>query len=120
MQPDDLVCYCYHVPLRKLLHFARRERPQRASRMSQCLGAGTGCGWCIPFLEKIAADPDGCRLISESPDDYAARRRAYILEKRPKNTFAAADADPASAPEAPVPAPPPSPGAAPASPDGQV
>ena len=21
--------------------------------MSECLGAGSGCGWCIPFLKRI-------------------------------------------------------------------
>src|ERR1043166_3814994 len=49
---DDKICCCYHVSLRKLVNFARRERLQRASQMSQCLGAGTGCGWCIPILKR--------------------------------------------------------------------
>jgi len=53
MNLDDEICYCYHVPLRKLVSFARREQPARASQMSECLGAGTGCGWCIPILQRI-------------------------------------------------------------------
>ncbi len=53
MKPDDKICYCYHVSLRKLVNFARRERPRRPSQMSECLGAGTGCGWCIPILRRI-------------------------------------------------------------------
>jgi len=77
VQPDDEICYCFHVSLRKLTHFARRERPARLSQMSECLGAGTGCGWCIPFLRRIWSDPDGVRLDDVAPEAYAARRLAY-------------------------------------------
>lgn len=78
MKPDDEICYCYHVSLRKLQNYARRERPQHASQMSECLGAGTGCGWCIPFLRQIAAkaaDPDFA--LDQSPEAYAAARDEY-------------------------------------------
>lgn len=54
--------------------------------MSACLDAGTGCGWCIPFLVRIQADPDGVRL-DETPEEYEARRRSYIDESRPRNRF---------------------------------
>ena len=27
MNPDDQICYCYHVPMRKLVNHARRVRP---------------------------------------------------------------------------------------------
>lgn len=97
MSPDDLICYCYEVPLRKLTSYAQRIRPRCASQMTGCLGAGTGCGWCIPFLEKIAADPE--RFIpAEAADDYAARRQRYLTEKHPRNTFtdSAATGKPAS------------------------
>ncbi len=90
MKPDDTVCYCYNVSLRKLRSFARRERPSRASRMSECLGAGTGCGWCIPILKRIcdaAGDQPPEAVTDLSPAEYAARRRAYIAEKRPRHTF---------------------------------
>lgn len=53
MKPDDEICYCYHVSLRKLWNFARREKPRRASQLCECLSAGTGCGWCIPILKRI-------------------------------------------------------------------
>ena len=86
MRPDDRICYCYHVSLRKLVNFARRERPKRASFMSECLGAGTGCGWCIPFLKRIWSDPDRVDL-SETPEEYEARRKAYIDENKPRNEF---------------------------------
>jgi len=87
MKLDDDVCYCYHVPLRKLVNFARRERPKRPSQMTECLGAGTGCGWCIPYLVKIANDPDSIDLSDVSPAEYAERRTAYRSTGMPKNTF---------------------------------
>jgi len=88
MNLDDEICYCYHVPLRKLLNFARRVRPKHAAQMSECLGAGTGCGWCIPFLCRIAeaaAKPDSLPL-ELTPQEYAAARAAYRQRKQ-RNTF---------------------------------
>lgn len=87
MGPDDNICYCYHVSLRKLVNFARRTRPERPSRMSECLGAGTGCGWCIPFLVRIAQDPDAFSLTDLAPDDYAEARKNYISTGQPRNEF---------------------------------
>ncbi len=87
MELDDNVCYCYHVSLRKLVNYARRERPPRASQMSGCLNAGTGCGWCIPFLVKIAKDPDGFSVSGMTPDEYATARKEYISTKQPRNAF---------------------------------
>lgn len=91
MGPDDKICYCYNVPLRKLWHFARRGDLQRPSQMSECLGAGTGCGWCIPVLKRIFAsarqDAPADLDLDMTSDEYAARRRVYITTKAPKNTF---------------------------------
>jgi hypothetical protein len=75
------------VTLRKLVNYARRERPRRASQMTQCLDAGTGCGWCIPFLQKIAGAPDGYGVGDLTPEEYARRRKAYIDSEQPKNQF---------------------------------
>ena len=44
MGPDDKICYCYGVSFRKLFNFAMRSQPVKPSQMSECLGAGTGCG----------------------------------------------------------------------------
>ena len=86
MNLDDRICYCYHVPLRKLVNYARRERPARASMMRECLDAGTGCGWCIPFLKRIHADPD--HFESElTPEQYEAKRAAYRTEGETPNSF---------------------------------
>ncbi len=88
MNLDDKICYCYGVSMRKLIHFARRTRPQRPSRMTECLNAGTGCGWCIPFLIKIAQDPDAFALDALTPEEYADHRKTYI-KTQPRNTFEA-------------------------------
>jgi NAD(P)H-nitrite reductase large subunit len=87
VQLDDLICYCYRVPLRKLVHFARRERPRLASQMSACLGAGTGCGWCIPFLKRIHADPDRFPVEELTAEAYAEARQRYLDTQAPRNSF---------------------------------
>jgi NAD(P)H-nitrite reductase large subunit len=51
--PDDEICFCFHVTLRKVENYCRIEKPKVASQISQCLSAGTGCGWCRPMLRKI-------------------------------------------------------------------
>lgn len=83
MGPDDLVCYCHHVSLRKLVRFAQRERPRHPSQMSECLGAGTGCGWCIPFLEQIRerAAGGGPVALDLSPEAYARARARYRAQR---------------------------------------
>jgi NAD(P)H-nitrite reductase large subunit len=53
MDLDDPVCLCFRVSRRKLVNFVRTQRPKVASQLSQCGGAGTGCGWCVPFLKQI-------------------------------------------------------------------
>src|SRR5258706_9829660 len=91
---DDKICYCYHVSLRKLVNFARREPLQRASQMSECLGAGTGCGWCIPILKNIYEESKKVRTVEElsieelpaTPEQYAESRKTY-LHTAEKNTF---------------------------------
>ncbi len=81
MDLDAKVCYCFHVTRRKLVNFLRLNRPRVPSRLSECGGAGTGCGWCIPFLKqmhKAAADGGESDLERLAPDDYERRRAAYI------------------------------------------
>lgn len=81
MLPDDYVCLCFHVSKRKLVNFLRVEKPSRASQLSQCQGAGTGCGWCIPFLKRLfemANQGDETRL--PEAEDYARQRQAYISD----------------------------------------
>lgn len=79
-QLDQKVCLCFHVSRRKLLNFLRIERPPVASMMSQCGGAGTGCGWCVPFLKQMhqAMKEGSIELEVLTPEEYARRRAAYI------------------------------------------
>ncbi len=83
MAPDDQVCLCFHVSRRKLVNFCRREEPKVASQLSECGGAGTGCGWCIPFLKKIFAQELEQAAVPEfemAPEEYAQQRLAYHAE----------------------------------------
>src|SRR6478609_11923527 len=85
MNLDDKVCYCFHVSRRKLVNWTRRNNPKVASQLSMCGGAGTGCGWCIPFLKQIfrqeteasGADP-AADLDQLTPEEYARRRAEYV------------------------------------------
>ncbi len=84
MEPDDHVCLCFHVSLRKLRHYLERERPAVPSQLSDCLGAGTGCQWCVPFLKNLhqqferGETPD----LPVAPADYAARRSQYKADRK--------------------------------------
>ncbi len=87
MQLDDNICYCFGIPMRKLVNFARRTKPTHASRMTECLSAGTGCGWCIPFLIKVAENPDRILLDDVTSEEYAQLRETYRKSGEPRNTF---------------------------------
>jgi len=79
--PPSNICVCFHVPLNKIIKFVRLEKPKVASQISGCYGAGTGCGWCIPFLERVfeqmTADPGCTPSIGLGNEEYLARRREY-------------------------------------------
>ena len=79
MNPDDHVCLCFRVSQRKIVNFMERERPRVASQLSECLGAGTGCQWCVPFLRGLHAQWERGQVpdLPVSPEDYAARRARY-------------------------------------------
>lgn len=89
--PPEEVCLCFHVPLHKIVKFIRLEQPRVASQCSECFGAGTGCGWCIPFLEKLFEDvTNGVENpgLSMDANEYRARRREHlkrIRETRPRD-----------------------------------
>lgn len=88
MNLDDKVCYCFHVSRRKLVNWVRLNCPQVPSQLSECGGAGTGCGWCIPFLKQIfrqgtepsggCPPPEGVPIDDVSADEYARQRAAYV------------------------------------------
>lgn len=81
MKLDDQVCYCFHVSKRKILNYLRVHQPRRPSQLSECGGAGTGCGWCIPYLKKYHEQHlQGAPAEDDAVNagDYAAGRAAYI------------------------------------------
>ena len=104
LQDDDEICFCFHVKLRKIRSFGRIEKPRVASQISDCLSAGTGCGWCRPMLRKIhqqecKVDEPWWRKIKDDDaggdyhstqrdadtaaldhNDYAAGRQTYLKE----------------------------------------
>lgn len=100
MRPEDELCLCFHVTRRKVEQFLRTQRPAVASQLSECYGAGTGCGWCRPFLERLhqqhlreaggsrgrsddaitaESELDAARDLAEFPDAnrYAQARAEY-------------------------------------------
>ncbi|GAA5510712.1 (2Fe-2S)-binding protein [Novipirellula caenicola] len=81
MQDDDELCLCFHVTRRKVVQFIRVQKPKRASQLSECFGAGTGCGWCRPFLKKLMdeANPEAVNL--PGPEDYSQQRAEYRKHK---------------------------------------
>jgi NAD(P)H-nitrite reductase large subunit len=78
---DDKVCLCFHVTKRKLLNYIRIEQPRRAAQLSDCFGAGTGCGWCRTYLEHLFdASVEGGQTVADEPtaEDYAQMRGQYV------------------------------------------
>lgn len=79
MNPEDHVCVCHRVSLRKIQAYMNREKPKVASQLSECLDSGTGCGWCVPFLNKLHSQfCDGKPIgLPVNHERYAERRKAY-------------------------------------------
>ncbi len=87
MDPDQELCLCFHVSLRKVQKFIRLENPRVASQLSQCYGAGTGCGWCRPFLKRLLEEaqaglPNGSQGdLQSDPERYPGRGDGELPEK---------------------------------------
>jgi bacterioferritin-associated ferredoxin len=97
MDPDDHVCLCFRVSLRKIRTFLKVENPTVPSLISECLSAGTGCGWCVPFLKHLHAqhqrgeEPD----LRISPQRYAeARLDFHDTGTRDPDAIREAEGDP--------------------------
>jgi NAD(P)H-nitrite reductase large subunit len=79
MDLDAEICYCFHITRRKLVNFVRQREPVVASQLSECGGAGTGCGWCIPFLKQIHKGSSAASDLERlTPEEYARRRARYV------------------------------------------
>lgn len=81
MKPDDELCLCFHVTKRKVANFLRLTQPQRAAQLSECYGAGTGCGWCRPYLRKMF-EAYRAQTEAELPeaDEYTQGRSEYVRQ----------------------------------------
>jgi NAD(P)H-nitrite reductase large subunit len=80
---DQEICLCFHVTRRKIINFLRVEKPKRPAQLSECFGAGTGCGWCRPFLEKLFQQAvSSGNTVADIPTaaDYARMRGQYVRE----------------------------------------
>lgn len=85
--PDDNeLCICFHVSPRQMEKFLRLERPRVVSQCSACYGAGTGCGWCIPFIERMferhRSGENALALEGMDWEEYRTRRVAYLRKVR--------------------------------------
>jgi bacterioferritin-associated ferredoxin len=91
MQLDDELCLCFHVSWRKILNYLRIQKVQHASQLSECGGAGTGCGWCRRSLIRVCeaakkSPPQSEHLVewllanSPSKRQYAEGRQQYLAE----------------------------------------
>ncbi len=87
MQLDDELCLCFHVTKRKVINFLAVEKPKRVGQMSDCFGAGTGCGWCRPYLRLLfeAAQRQDSSAAAElattaepTATEYAQLRTGYV------------------------------------------
>lgn len=106
MQPDDELCLCFHVSWRKVINYIRIHKVRIPSRLSECQGAGTGCGWCRIFMEQLVERIDPSQPLPEDLDAwleeqmpaaqaYARRRANYIArgKVRSEEDFTAEDAE---------------------------
>ena len=111
MDLDAPICLCFDVSRRKIIRFIKVDKPRRASQLSECFGAGTGCGWCRQILEQLhrqhsastkltshssATTPSAIgaidkQLDSLDPQQYQAARQAYRDKKRAQAQVASDD-----------------------------
>ena len=83
MELDDELCLCFHVTKRKVVSFIRVERPRRVAQLSECFGAGTGCGWCRTYLENLFdAAARGSEVEAEIPSqrECESLRSQYVRD----------------------------------------
>jgi bacterioferritin-associated ferredoxin len=79
MHPNDDVCLCFRVSMGKVCTYLKREDPKVASLISECLGAGTGCGWCVPYLKDLHSQhaTGQTPTIEGSKADYESGRLRF-------------------------------------------
>jgi bacterioferritin-associated ferredoxin len=76
MKPDDELCLCFHVTWRKVINYIRVHSVTRPSQLSECGGAGTGCGWCRKQLTRLTEQ------VQEIPPS-AAEVESWLADRSP-------------------------------------
>jgi NAD(P)H-nitrite reductase large subunit len=82
MKLDDELCLCFHVTRRKVINYLRIEKPKKVAQLSDCFGAGTGCGWCRPLLQKLfeqAQQGNEKDLQLPAAEECTDSRTQYVL-----------------------------------------
>ncbi|MGB7326017.1 MAG: (2Fe-2S)-binding protein [Rubripirellula sp.] len=74
---DQELCLCFHVSRRKVIQYIRVNRPTVASQLSDCYGAGTGCGWCRPLLKRLMEEANPESVEIPDAETYAKDRAVY-------------------------------------------
>ena len=85
MNLDDELCLCFHVTKRKVVNFIRIEKPKRPAQLSECFGAGTGCGWCRGYLRRLfeaQANAEAAPPADPSFSVHTQGRGGYLREGR--------------------------------------
>jgi NAD(P)H-nitrite reductase large subunit len=86
MNPDQPLCLCFDVSRRKVVQFIETQKPKLPSQLSECFGAGTGCGWCRPYLRQLWESE--CPETESLPEsaDYASMRKDYREDRKLNET----------------------------------
>ena len=84
MDPDEHVCLCFRVSLRKIRTYLKVNEPKVPSALCECLDAGTGCGWCVPYLKELHRQHQAGETltIEGTPEEYASGRQRFKASKR--------------------------------------
>ncbi len=77
MNDDQPICLCFDVSRRKVQQFIRTQKPKTPSQLSECFGAGTGCGWCRTYLKQLWESEAPESETLPDPQDYATARQRY-------------------------------------------
>lgn len=93
MDPDDQVCLCFRVSLRKIRSYLKREDPPVASLISECLGAGTGCQWCVPFLKHLHSQHQAFKQGAGPEPDLKISPERYVDARLTFHATGERDAD---------------------------
>lgn len=83
MELDEELCLCFHVTRRKVENFLRIESPRSVGQLAECYGAGSGCGWCRPYLRRLfdayRAGATSAETLPSSAE-YARGRGDYVRQ----------------------------------------